>query len=71
LLLQQWAQAASHYREALDSRHINHFARESMRRQVERIILAFRDLGVAVSPPFEDLTALFGAGPAPAGIPVT
>ena len=63
LLRQDWAQAAALYREALNGRHINHHARESMRRQVERIVLAFGYLGVTIPPPFDDPAAFFAAAP--------
>jgi hypothetical protein len=65
LLRREWAQAATLYREAMDARDINHHARESMRRQVDRIILAFSYLGVSIPPPFDDTAALLA--PAPGG----
>ena len=58
LLRNEW-RAAAFYREALDAKKINHHARESMRRQVDRITLAFRDVGVAIPPPFDDSAAFF------------
>jgi hypothetical protein len=65
LLRREWAQAAALYREAMVARTITHHARESMRRQVDRIILAFGSLGVPIPPPFDDTAALFA--PAPCG----
>jgi tetratricopeptide (TPR) repeat protein len=65
LLRREWAQAADLYREALGAREINHLARESMHRQVDRILLAFRNLGIAIPPPFDDAAAFFAPGSAP------
>ncbi len=65
LLRQEWAQAVSQYRAALQSKILTPHARESMRRQVERIVMCFRTLGVAISPPFDDLRTLFGTSPLP------
>jgi tetratricopeptide (TPR) repeat protein len=65
LLLREWTQAAVLYREALNARNINQHARESMLRQVERILAAFRSLGVAIPPPFDDITSLFTVGRIP------
>ena len=59
LLRREWAQAAALYREAMGAREISHLARESMRRQVDRILLAFRNLGIAIPPPFDDAAAFF------------
>ena len=67
LLCREWEQAAPLYREALESKKISHHARESMRRQVERIIMAFRHLGVDIPPPFDDPAALFAPGPTSPG----
>jgi hypothetical protein len=65
LLRQEWEQAAAHYREALGAKNMSRHARDSMLRQFERIALAFRILGIAISPPFDDSTAFFAAGQAP------
>jgi Tetratricopeptide Repeats-Sensor len=62
LLRREWAEAAYQYREALQSKKVTPHARESMRRQVERILTCFRTLNVAPAPPFDDPTALFGVG---------
>ena len=62
LLLKEWTQAAALYREALNARNINQHARESMLRQVERILAAFSSLGVAIPAPFDDTTAFFARG---------
>jgi tetratricopeptide (TPR) repeat protein len=62
LLLREWSQAAALYREALNAKNLNHHARETMLRQVERVLAAYRSLGVAISPPFDDTTAFFVAG---------
>jgi hypothetical protein len=59
LLRCEWAQAAALYREALGARKISHLARESMRRQMDRILLAFRNLGIAIPPPFDDAATFF------------
>jgi hypothetical protein len=61
LLLREWTHAAALYREALNARNLNHHARETMLRQVERILQAFRNVGVAILPPFDDPTTLFAA----------
>ena len=62
LLRREWGQAAALYREAMGAREISHLARESIRRQVDRILLAFRNLGIAIPPPFDDPAAFFAAG---------
>ncbi len=64
LLRREWAQAAALYREAMGAREISHLARESIRRQVDRILLAFRNLGIAIPPPFDDAAAFFASGSA-------
>ena len=61
LLRQEWSQAAAQYREALKGKSVTAHARESMRRQVERILMCFLNLGVAIRPPFDDAAALFSA----------
>jgi len=61
MLCQEWSQAANPYREALKGKNLTPHARESMRRQVERILMCFRTLGVAISPAFDN-TAVFFAG---------
>jgi hypothetical protein len=65
LLRREWAQAAVLYREAMGAREISHLARESMRRQVDRILLAFRNLGIAIPPPFDDAGEFVSPGPKP------
>jgi hypothetical protein len=62
LLRLEWEQAAAHYREALGAKNMSRHARDSMLRQVERIALAFRILGIAISPPFDDSAAFFAVG---------
>jgi hypothetical protein len=59
LLRREWAQAASQYREALHGKKLTPLARDSMRRQAERILMCFRNLSVAIPPPFDDTTALY------------
>jgi len=59
MLRQEWSQAANQYREALKGKNLTPHARESMRRQVERILTCFRILGVAISPPFDNTADLF------------
>jgi hypothetical protein len=65
LLLREWAEAADQYGKALRSRDLTPRARASIRRQIERILMGFRNLGVAIPPPFADPSALFAASPAP------
>ncbi len=62
LLRRVWAEAANRYREALESKNLTPHARASMRRQVERILMCFRDLSVSPAPPFDDPMALFKIG---------
>jgi hypothetical protein len=62
LLLQEWTQSTALYREALSAKTLNHHARETMLRQVERVLAAYRLLGVAIPAPFDDTTAFFAAG---------
>jgi hypothetical protein len=59
LLRREWVEAAYRYSEALQGKNVNHHARESMRRQAERILMCFRNLSVSPSPPFDDPIALF------------
>jgi hypothetical protein len=59
LLRQEWAQAAVLYREALNGSDLTPHARASINRQVGRILAAFRNLGIAIPPPFDDLSAFF------------
>jgi hypothetical protein len=59
LLRQEWAQATALYCEAMEARTITHHARESMRRQVDRILLAFGSLGISIPSPFDDTAAYF------------
>ena len=59
LLCQEWAEAANRYREALQGKNLTPLARESMRRQVERILMCFRKLAVVPPPPFDDPGSLF------------
>jgi hypothetical protein len=59
LLRQEWEQAAAQYHAALEGKNLAHHARESMRRQAERIIAAFRNLNIAIPRPFDDTTAFF------------
>ena len=59
LLRREWAQAAAQYRAALEQKKLDHHARESMRRQVERILLAFRGINIAIPSPFADTAAFF------------
>ena len=56
-LAREWAQAASQYRDALHGKNVTPLARDSMRRQAERILMCFRNVSVAVPPPFDDTTA--------------
>jgi hypothetical protein len=65
LILREWGQAANQYREALRSRLLTHHARDSMRRQVERILICFQNLGVAIPPPLDDPGAFFASGSTP------
>ena len=44
LLRREWAEAANQYREALEGKNLTPHARDSMRRQVERILMCFRNL---------------------------
>jgi len=68
MLCQEWSQAANQYREALKGKNLTPHARESMRRQVERILMCFRTLGVAFSPPFDNTALLFaGNSRSPSG----
>jgi hypothetical protein len=74
LLRQEWADAAGQYREALKRKAITFHARSTMRRQVERILLCFHNLGIEPAPPFDQPALLFSTGtataeegPAPAG----
>ena len=62
LLLREWTHAAALYREALNARNLNRHARETMLRQVERVLAAYRSLGVAIPPPFDDSTSFFAPG---------
>ena len=62
LLRREWAQAANQYREALEGKNVTSHARESMRRQVERILMCFRNLNVSPSVPFDDPMALLDIG---------
>jgi hypothetical protein len=59
LLRQEWDDAARQYREALKGKNLTALARRSMSRQAERILLCFRNLGVAVPPSWEHLESLF------------
>ena len=61
LLRREWPEAASQYREALQHKNLTPHARDSMRRQVERILMCFRNLNVSPSPPFDDPMSLFDA----------
>jgi hypothetical protein len=65
LLRREWPQAVSQYRAVLQSKSLSPHALVSMRRQVQRIVMCFRSLGVVISPPFGDLSPLFGTGPLP------
>jgi hypothetical protein len=62
LLRREWTDAGNQYREALKDKNLTRHARESMRRQVERILMCFRNLNVAPAPPFDDPVSLFGVG---------
>jgi hypothetical protein len=69
LLRREWAQATARYCEAMEASTITHLARESMRRQVDRIILAFGYLGVSIPPPLGDSDAFFAPPAGPIGGP--
>jgi tetratricopeptide (TPR) repeat protein len=74
LIRREWAEAAAHYRQALKSKKLTAFAKESMRRQVTRILMCFEKLGITPGSPFDDPAMLFDvapeghpSGPDPAG----
>lgn len=62
LLRREWAEAAYQYREALQSKKVTPHARESMRRQVVRILMCFAKLGVTPAAPFDDPGRIFDLG---------
>ena len=59
LLRREWSEAANQYGEAIHDKALTPHARASMSRQVERVLMCFRNLGVTMPPPFDDTTALF------------
>jgi tetratricopeptide (TPR) repeat protein len=61
LLLEEWDRAAALYRAVQKNGRFPPHARDSMRRQVERILRGFHHLGVTENGPFQDLNALFPA----------
>jgi tetratricopeptide (TPR) repeat protein len=63
LLLQKWEPAAGLYRAAQQSGRLSPQARDSMVRQVERILRGFRNLGITTVGPFQDVEALFPKSP--------
>ena len=71
LLSREWGLAEQSYREALRGPRLTARAREAMRRQVERIVMCFRNLGVAVGAPLDNPTTFFAEprGPAPPPAP--
>jgi tetratricopeptide (TPR) repeat protein len=62
LLRREWPEAANQYREALQDKALTPHARESMRRQVERIVMCFRNLSVSPAPPFDNPLLMFCVG---------
>jgi tetratricopeptide (TPR) repeat protein len=66
LLRQEWQEAVNQYREALKGKNLTSLARNSMSRQVDRILMCYRNLGVPIPPLLDDLHALFATrSPAP------
>jgi hypothetical protein len=61
LLRREWAEAAYQYQVALEGKNVTPHARDSMRRQVERILMCFHKLNVAPAPPFDDPASLFAS----------
>ncbi len=59
-LREEWKDAARFYKNACAQRGVMPFHRESMRKQVERIVEAFDRLGIEVGEPFDDLDEIFG-----------
>ncbi len=59
LLRQEWNEAASQYREVLRRQNLKPHARESIRKQIERVVASFSALGVVVPPPFDRPAAFF------------
>jgi tetratricopeptide (TPR) repeat protein len=66
LLRREWRAAGESYRRALDARAVTGHARDTMRRQVVRILHCFEKLGLTPDHPFDDLGSLFSPIPAPA-----
>jgi hypothetical protein len=59
LLRREWAEAADQYREALRGKNLTPHARDSMLRQIERILMCFRKLAIVPARPFDDPASLF------------
>jgi hypothetical protein len=68
-LLQEWTKAEAQYREALRHKNLKAQSRNSMRRQVERIVACFRKLSITPAGPFDDPASFFEAVPGPAEPP--
>lgn len=61
LLLQEWEEAAQLYRSAQNAMACERLHRDSMRKQVVRILYCFARLGIADTGPFKDLGEVFPA----------
>jgi len=59
LIRGNWAESAKLYREALEQPHVRPHHRDSVRRQVGRVLTGYRLLGVEPGGPFADPDALF------------
>jgi hypothetical protein len=69
LLLREWAKAEAQYREALRHKDLKAQSRNSMRRQVEWIVVCFRKLSATPAKLFDDPAAFFETIPDPAEPP--
>lgn len=69
LLRREWDRAAQQYGDALKSPKLTAHARESMRRQVIRIVNGFHEHGISVPSPFDDPDVFFAPAPSATAAP--